>query len=840
MDWLKALAIARPACALALLLCCLLGPVAAADRAQPIELGDPGDLASLSIHTGRDLAGPVVLVGNEPQQQLVVTGEYSTGAERDLTRSVVYRVEPAGIVQVDEAGLVTPLGDGLATITATAEGDISATTQIEVKSFARNPEVNFPNQIVPIFTKLQCNSGGCHGKSGGQNGFRLSLLGFEPHEDYEHLVKEARGRRLHPAAPELSLLLQKAAGLVPHGGGARLDVDSPNYKLLRRWIAEGAPYGDSEAARVARITVYPEKRTLGPQSQQQLVVIAHYSDGSTEDVTATAQYEPNVAEMAEVTNRGLVTTMSQTGDVAVMVRYQSHVAVFRATIPLGASIESLPNKRNFIDELVFGKLELLGLPPSPISDDATFLRRVTIDLAGRLPTAAETEAFLASTDPAKRDRWIDTLLASADYADHFAKKWSAILRNKRNTDAHKHGSYAFHAWIRQTLHENRPYDEFVRGVLAASGDAGQNPAVIWYREVRDASAQAEDAAQLFLGMRMQCAKCHHHPFEKWSENDYYRFAAFFSQVGRKPGDLPTEERIYHRRGVASAVNPKGNERVTPAGLGSEPLEIPAEEDPRQWLVDWMAAPDNPYFARTFVNRYWKHFFGRGLVDPEDDMRETNPATNPELLDALAQHFVDSGFDMKELVRTICQSSTYQLSSIPNGVNADDRQNFSRYYPKRLPAEVLLDAVDRVAGTATRFAGMPIGTRAVQLPDSGFDSYFLTAFGRPEGDSACECERTSDANLAQGLHLINSSEILVKLSAADGRAAQLASDEQREVHEKIRHLYLTALSREPTDDEATVVYEYITHKSQSADAGAQQAYEDVLWTLINTKEFLFNH
>ncbi len=825
------------------------GVVFAAETRQPIGRGDPGVLRSLSIETGHDDLNddPVALIGNERRQQLVVTGTYSSGQLRDLTRRVAYRAEPSGVVSIDASGLVSSRGNGTATIVAhiTAETSdaITATRRVTVTSFERNPPVNFPNQIVPIFTKLQCNGGGCHGKSGGQNGFQLSLLGFEPREDYEHLVKEARGRRVNVAAPQRSLLLQKVAGLVPHGGGARADVDSHHYKLIQRWIAEGTSFGDPDVARVVGIEVFPKERMMGTESQQQLDVVARYTDGTTEDVTAIAQYEPNLSEMAEVTPGGLVTSGTLAGDVAVMIRYQSHVAVFRSTIPLGAPIEHLPPKRNFIDQWVFKKWRLLGLPPSEICSDTTFLRRVTIDIAGRLPQADEIAAFLADDDPQKRDRRIDDLLASTDYADNFARKWSAILRNQRTSaagDDGRHGTYALHAWIRQTIHENRPYDEFVRNIVAASGDATRNPGVIWYRNVKESNAQAEDAAQLFLGMRMQCAQCHHHPFEKWSQGDYYRFTSFFSRVGRKPGWLPTEELIYHRRGEATVINPRTGKAVTPAGFGSEPMRIAPEEDPRQRLVDWMAAPENPFFARTLVNRYWKHFFSRGLVEPEDDMRETNPATNPLLLDALADHFIASKFDMKDLVRTICQSTTYQLSSLPNEYNANDQQNFSRYYPKRLSAEVLLDSVDVVTASSTRFPGVPPGTRAMQLPDSGFNSYFLSVFGRPEGNSACECERSDEANLSQGLHLINSADLFAKLSANSGRAALLATDSQKTLPEKIRNFYLSTVSRPPTEDELATVTEYVERKSQEKSSSVALACEDVLWALINTKEFLFNH
>ncbi len=831
----------RYSLSLACLLGCLwIGFASAADEPAPKPqapgLGDPGKLTSLAIDTGRLADGKFILAGRDAAQQLVVTGTYDSGQLRDWSTKAKYEVTPAGIVLVDETGYVTPVAEGEATIHVVADGGIDANIKVQVSHLVQDKPINFPNQITPLFTKYSCNGGGCHGKSGGQNGFRLSLLGFEPKEDYEYLVKEGRMRRIFPAAPDQSLLLLKATSRLPHGGGARIDYDSPAYRVMKRWIEQGMPYGNDSDPVVTSIEVLPVERLMSPESTQQLTVVARYSDGSTEDVTRTTQFDSNDTEMGEVSVTGLVTTGQLTGSVAVMARYQGHVSVFRAQIPLGLKIENAPAPKNFADELVMKKLTALGLPPSPMSDDATFLRRVSVDLAGRLPSLEESEAFLNDQDPNKRANVVERLLASSDYADYFANKWNAILRNKRRQDNEKQTTFAFYDWIRTSLMDNKPYDQFVREIITATGEPGVNAPVAWYREVKDPSAQVEDTAQLFLGLRIQCARCHHHPFEKWSQQDYYGMAAFFSQVGRKKGYRQNEERIYHKRGIASASNPKTGQGVKPTGLGSEPLDVAPDADPRNELADWMADPANPFFAKSLVNRYWKHFFGRGLVDPEDDMRVTNPASNPELLERLAKDFIDSKFDLKHLCRTICNSNTYQFTAEPNEWNQEDKQNYSRYYPKRLNAEVLLDAIDQVTGTQTNFGQIPPGTRAVQLPDNGFNSYFLTVFGRPEGSSACECERSSEANLAQSLHLLNSGEIQGKLTNGNGRAAQLAGDKARPHDVKVRELYLLAFSREPVPDEMQIALAHIEKNEQDP----KRAYEDIVWALINTKEFLFNH
>ena len=434
------------------------------------------------------------------------------------------------------------------------------------------------------------------------------------------------------------------------------------------------------------------------------------------------------------------------------------------------------------------------------------------------------------------------MLESREYADTFANKWNMVLRNKKRAGDDLSGTYAFYQWIWSSLYENKPYDQFVSEILTASGQKDFNPAVVWYREVDQVNEQVEDTAQLFLGLRIQCARCHHHPFEKWSQNDYYGLAAFFSRVGKKnpPSTIAQtnkrEYRIIHKEGVATAKNPRNGQNLKPTGLGTGELNIPADRDPRVFLAEWISDKENPFFARALVNRYWKHFFSRGIVEPEDDMRETNPPSNPELLEQLSQSFIDSGFDLKRLVRTICTSHTYQLSSLPNDHNLRDKQGFSRYYPKRLSAEVLYDAFHQVTASTQSYRGLPVGTRAVQLPDSSAGTYFLKVFGQPQADTACECERSQEANLAQSLHLLNSNEVQNKISSASGRAALLANAKERSDEEKVHELYRWVYSREPNADELQIALGHIAKHEKAPKI----AYEDILWALVNTKEFLFNH
>lgn len=720
---------------------------------------------------------------------------------------------------------------------------------VSIKKLVPNKPVSFVNDVVPVFTKSGCNAGTCHAKAGGgQNGFQLSLLGFEPKEDFESVVKQGRGRRLFPAKAELSLLLQKATGEIPHGGGQRIEKDSQEYSLLERWIQEGANYRSGNDPDLIELSVSPNRGTIAVGQIQQLRVAARYSDGSTRDVTPMALFESNSEAMASVSESGQVKVNDIPGKVAIMVRYQSKVAVFTAAIPLGIPVAQFPKPNNFVDTQVFANLKSLGIPPSEICSDEVFLRRVTLDIAGRLPTEQESKSFLASQSQSKRNELIESLLRSPNYADYFASKWTPLLKNRRDDASDITSNFAFHAWVRDSLLANVSYAQMVRELLAATGTVVENPPVAWYKRVKDPKQQLEDVAQLFLGVRMQCAQCHHHPFERWSQDDYYGLAAFFSQVGRKPTGTRGEDLIFHKRGVATAKNVKTGVAVRPSALGVDVGTISADQDPRLKLADWMSEKSNPYFAKSVVNRYWKHFFKVGLIEPEDDIRDTNPPTNPELLESLEKHFIESNFDLKDLVRTITRSKTYQLSSKPNEHNLVDRQNYSRFYPRRLPAEVLLDSINDLTGASNRFANLPLGTRAISLPDNSYNkaSVFLQVFGRPNSQSVCECERVQSSSLAQSLYLVNSSEVKSKLAFANGRAARLVASKSTD-QQKIEEIYMAAFSRKPKPQELKIALNYLNEPILDAKgkplvkkATDPQNFRDLIWAVMNAKEFLFNH
>jgi hypothetical protein len=801
----------------------------------------PAEIQSLTIHPTR-----ISLKGLDDAAQLVLTAALADGRLQDLTAEAKFDVGDVKVARVTSTGRVLPVGNGSTEITATY-GDKSVKIAVGAEKCDVNLPINFTNQIVPIFTKLGCNSGGCHGKASGQNGFKLSLLGYEPEVDYNALVKEARGRRLMPAAPDSSLLLLKASGGVAHGGGKKTEVGSDEYRLLRRWIAAGMPIGEKTDPVVTRISVFPEHRVLTRQNHQQFAVYAHYSDGSVEDITRRAQYESNDQEIAVVDGAALVRTLAMAGEAAVMCRYQGHVATFRATVPLGVKTPAYAfEPQTLVDRFTSRKWQQLGLVPSEPCTDEQFIRRLSLDLTGTLPTPAQVLAFAADTDPQKRAKLVDRLLDSPEYTFFFANKWADILRVKRRNDANRaKGTFAFHDWIRNAVAKDMPYDQFARHILGASGDEVASPPTVWYKELQNPEQFVDDTAQVFLGLRMACAQCHHHPYEKWSQDDYWGLAAFFARVNRKlvqmPGDNPGQQPsrlVISTRARGNVNNKRTGQPAVMKPLDGEPMEVGPYDDPRQKLVDWMVQADNPFFARAVANRYWAHFFGRGIVDPLDDMRVTNPPSNPELLDALARDLVKNGYSLKQLIRTICKSRTYQLSSTPNEFNKHDKQNYARYYPRRMSAEVLFDAVNQVADAPASFGGLPqdrhAPRRAIMLPDEAFPSYFLDVFGRPQRISACECERVSEANLAQALHLLNSDEIQGKLTRAGGRADVLARDMRPEA-DKVDELFLWAFARKATPPQSEAALAHIAkHKDNK-----KLAYENILWALLNAKEFIFN-
>ncbi|HWG44345.1 MAG TPA: DUF1549 domain-containing protein [Gemmataceae bacterium] len=755
--------------------------------------------------------------------------------ERDVTRAVQYESNNPAIARVDATGYVTPLGDGEARIRI-QHGNSRLEVPVRVSGSNAGRPVDFKREIVPLLSRMGCNAGGCHGKASGQNGFKLSLFGFDAAFDYDAITKEARGRRVFPASPENSLLLLKATGQVPHGGGKRMQRDSHEYQLFRRWITAGTPASAPDAPHVVKLRIMPGDRVLKRDQSQQLAVLAEYSDRSIRDVTRQAEFSSNLDVVARVDAEGLVHTFRLSGEAAIMARYTGHVAVFRAMVPHGKPLTDIPEFKsvNYIDELAVAKWKKLGLRPSPVADDATFLRRVTVDLCGRLPTLTETRTFLADTSADKRTKAIDRLLDSPDYPAYFAMRWGSILRNSNLAGANQ-AAYAFHNWIKDMIARNRPYDEFVRGIVAAAGEWQQAPAINWYWQSRDDQLHqvTADTAQVFLGVRLQCARCHHHPYERWGQQDYYGLAGFFTRLGRKSFGEPPP---YY-----AAASPTTGEKDPLTGKTPEPkypdgseAKFTPEEDPRHALVDWMARPDNPFFARALVNRMWGHFLGRGLYHEVDDQRETNPPSNPELLDALARDFVRHKFDVKHIIRTILNSRVYQLSATPTPHNQNDRQNYARYYARRMPAEVFLDAVNQTTGAKGGFSGVSSNARAVDLPHEGFGSYFLDTFDRPRRVTGCECERSTGATLAQVLLLANSDEIESKIAAGEGRIARLMK-EKKPLRDIIEELYLTAYSRPPTADE---LRRTLTH-AERVDK-KQQALEDVLWAILNTKEFMFNH
>jgi hypothetical protein len=708
--------------------------------------------------------------------------------------------------------------------------------------------VTFENDIQPILTRFGCNAGACHGKARGQNGFQLSLLAYDHDFDFNAITAEARGRRIFPGNPAFSLLLRKASGQVPHGGGKKLPEGSPEYRTLETWIANGTPRTPADAPRLEKITVSPPSRVMSFNAALQLEVTAHYSDGTKRNVTHLAQFSSSESVYAAVDAGGKVKAGPIPGESTIMARFAEKFAVCAILIPYpGPTNDEAYTKlpvANLVDRHVWAKLKQLNLTPSDPVSDAGFHRRAYLDIIGRLPTPDETRTFLADKNAKKRERLVDALLERPEYADFWANKWTDLLRPNPYHVGMK-ATYNFDQWIRRSFRENKPYDRFVREIVTANGSTFSNGATVFYRNRREPDELTTMVSQLFLGVRLDCAKCHHHPFEVWGQDDFYSFAAFFGRIGRKgvgiSAPISGGEEVIHlgsgtggRRNGSSVKHPVTGKEMTPTPLLGKPTDIPPESDPREVLADWITAPENPYFAKVIANRVWADLMGRGIVDPVDDLRATNPPSNPELLDALATDFRKNGCDLKKLVRTICLSNAYQLSTVPTDRNSSDLRNYSRHYRQRLRAEVLLDMVSDITGVPEKFEAMPLGSRAIEVWTARSQSVFLDSFGRPDPNQDPPCERTSDTTVVQALHLMNSPNLFRKVTSDDGRCAALANS-KKDSAEIVDELYLLAYCRYPTEKERAAAAKRFEKKG----ANRRSATEDLMWALINTPEFVFN-
>ena len=701
---------------------------------------------------------------------------------------------------------------------------------------ANSRPISFVRDVAPALTKAGCNAGACHGSFQGRGGFRLSLLGFDPEFDHEVLSKASRSRRVVPTAPESSLLLRKPSGEVPHGGGRRITRDSEVFAILRDWQLAGMPGASNAELTAIKLTAQPSELVLMPSQSQTIAVQATFADGETRDVTAWALFDARESHIAEINRTGRVTAL-RAGKTAVMVRYLGQVATVSIAVPFSAEpvvIEFQPV--NFVDELVLAEWQRMRVSPAPLAGDEEFLRRVMLDLIGTLPTPDEVRAFTADKSTDKRAKLIDSLLARPEYVDYWGMRWGDLLRSHRRYLGDK-GLASFTGWLRQSLRDNKPLDVMTRELLTAQGNLYANGAVGYFFIDEKVEDLAETTAQIFLGVRMQCTRCHHHPQEVWSQDDYWGLAAFFTRLESKdsgaygsrfggPRSLRVAAKPNPSRPLAIVVAPK-------AFHESLPTTDPAA-DPRVWLAEWMTRADNPYFARNMANRYWAALFGRGLVDPVDDLRATNPAAMPAVLDRLARELSDHKFDAKHLLRTICNSRVYQLAGELQPSRDPDGQLCTHRVPRRLTAEVLLDAVSQVTGVPEAFDGQPLGTRAIALADPSFPSNFLMTFGRPLRNNACDCARGGNPDLSQALHLVNSTTLHQKIIGDGGRLATLLKANKPET-EILEDLYLATLSRRPRADELAAIDELL-REAPSRPEGLQ----DLLWTLLNSSEFVFNH
>ncbi len=798
------------------------------------------------------LPAEVILTGPHATQRLLAVAKAAGTIDGDVTAKVKFVSSNPAIAKVDEDGTVRAVGDGQVVITAT-EGKRRATATVQVRK-ARAPFTwNFRNHVIPVLTKLGCNSGACHGALAGKGGLKLSLRGYAPFDDHFVLTRQALGRRINRLEPSHSLFLRKPTLVLSHGGGLKLEPDSFEYQILADWIASGAPGPSADDVRIRRLEVFPSAATLKPKDTLQVIVRAWYGDGHSEDVTRWSRFSSSEDLVATVSEDGQARVAGH-GEAAISVGYSNLVANCRIASPLPNQIDpavfAKSPRHNYIDDLVLKKLQALRIPPSGPCSDGEFIRRAYLDAAGILPTPEEVRRFLADPAPDRRAKLIDALLARPEFVDYWAYKWSDVLLIS-SRKLPQPAMWAFYQFVRQSVADNKPWDRFAREILTARGSNLRNGAANYFVLHKDVTDLNETTAVTFLGMSVTCCRCHNHPLEKWTQNQYWGMANLFARVGLKNGDRPGEvavqslpdgEALHLRRGVA----------MPPTPLDGKSLALDSPTDRRQHFADWLTAPDNPYFAKALVNRVWKNFLGRGLVEAEDDLRQTNPPSNAELLDALAKDFVAHKYDVKYLIRTVMRSAAYQRTAQPLPGNAADDRFYSRYLIRRLPAEVVLDAYAHVTGVPLVFdqvavgasggtaatAAYPPGTRALQLPDALVVSKFLDAFGRPERIQTCSCERQQEATVGQALHLNNGKTLNEQLRAKDSRVAQWAKEKVGD-EEAVRRVFMLALCREPTAAELRRFTGLMAEGARDPQTTRREVLEDLFWAVLTGREFLFN-
>jgi len=792
----------------------------------------------LLLHAAADAAtlrvfpAAVHLSTSRDRQSLVAQLVEADGITRDVTTQAAIAVEDPAKVRLDGRTLL-PAADGDTSVRVTV-GDQTVSVPVHVERAGTSPDLSFRLDVMPVFMRHGCNAGGCHGSARGKDGFRLSLFGFDPEADYHRLAREQPGRRINLALPAESLLLTKATAAVPHTGGARLKADDEHYATLRRWLETGANNDPGPAPAVVAVEIHPAEAVLdGPNATQQLTVLARYADGTDRDVTPLALFLSSNDAAAKVDATGVVTA-GQRGEAFVMARFETHtVGVPVITLPKGVAFEwSEPPATGRIDELVEAKLRTLRIQPSERCTDEEFLRRASLDICGVLPTSDEYRSFMASSDPQKRAALVDQLLSRKEFVDLWVMKWSELMmiRTVPNEVSYK-AMLLYYNWLQERIEANTPIDQLVRELLSAKGGTFTEPATNYFQHERDTLKTAENVAQVFMGMRIQCAQCHNHPFDRWTMDDYYGFANFFAQIGRKTGEDPRETIVFNSGG-GDVKHPVGGRVVPPKFLGGAAPDT-AGKDRREVLAAWLASPENPYFARNLVNIVWAHFFGSGIIDEVDDVRVSNPAVNQPLLEALAGRFTESKYDLKKLVRDICNSQTYQRSTLANDTNRDDLRNFSHAQLRRVRSEVLLDMVTAVTNTQNKFTGLPLGARAVQIADGNTTNYFLTTFGRATRGTACSCEVKMEPNLSQALHLLNGDTLQQKIRG--GGVVKKLVDQKTPPDKIVEEFYLRSLTRHPTDKERATLDEILKDAPNQ-----QEALEDAFWAILNSREFVFNH